>query len=104
MVALFSRRTLILEQFNKFVTRMLESGEITKHDREHWTLSTYIHDEEITSGEYFVFTISHLLVAFYALIIGHSVGCVMFLLELLHHSYSTYRQRSVRRTITERLS
>ncbi|GFG36592.1 hypothetical protein Cfor_06395 [Coptotermes formosanus] len=104
MVALFSRRTLILEQFNKFVTRMLESGEITKHDREHWTLSTYFHDEEITSGEYFVFTISHLLVAFYALIIGHSVGCVMFLLELLHHSYSTYRQRSVRRTITERLS
>jgi hypothetical protein len=96
-VALFSRGTQILEQFDKFVTRMLESGEITKHDRQAWTFSSYFDEEE-----YFVFTISHLLLAFYVLTIGHSLGFVMFLLELLHHSYSTNRQRTVRRTIAER--
>jgi hypothetical protein len=103
-VVLFSRGTQILEQFNKFVTRMLESGEITKHQRDFWTFSSYIDNEEDTSQQYFVFTISHLLVAFYALAIGHSLGFVIFLFELFHHSYSTNRQRTVRRKITERLS
>jgi hypothetical protein len=31
---LFSRDTQILKKFNKFVTRMLESGKITKHQRD----------------------------------------------------------------------
>ena len=104
MVALFSRRTLILEKFNKFVTHMFESGEITKLETELWTVHSYTDDEEAASEEYFVFTISHLLVAFYVHIIGHSVGVVIFLLELLHHFYSTHRQRSFPRNIIQRLS
>ena len=104
MVNLFSRGTQILEQFNKFVTRMQESGEITKHERDLWINSSYVDDEENTSQKYFVFSIPHLLIAFYALSIGHSLGFVMFLLELLHHSYSTHRQRTLRRKMTERLS
>jgi hypothetical protein len=99
---LFSRGTQILEQFNKFVTRMLESGEIAKHQRDFWNFSSYFDDEQDTSQQYFVFTISHLLVAFYVLAVGHSLGFVIFLLEMLHHSYSTNRQRTVRRKITER--
>jgi hypothetical protein len=99
MVNLFSRGTQILEQFNKYVTRIQESGEITKHERDRWTFSSSFDDED-----YFVFSFSHLLVAFYALTIGHSLGCVMFLLELLHHLYSTNRQRTLRRKMTERLS
>jgi hypothetical protein len=83
---------------------MLESGEITKYHRDLWKLSSYIHEEEDTSEQYFVFTISHVLVAFYTLAIGHSLGFVIFLLEMFHHSYSTNRQRTLRRTITERLS
>jgi len=101
-VILFSRGTQILEQFNKFVTRMQESGEVTKYERDYWTISSYFDEEGITQ-QYFVFTVSHLLVAFYAFSIGHSLGFVTFLLELLHHSYSTYRQRTLRRKITERL-
>jgi hypothetical protein len=85
MVNLFSTGTQILEQFNKFVTRMQESGEITKHERNVRFYSSTFHDEEDASQQYFVFSISHLLVAFYALSIGHSLGFVMFLLELLHH-------------------
>ena len=103
-VALFPKGTQILEQFNKFVTRMFESGEITKHDRQLWAFSSHFDGEEDTSQQYFVFTISHLLLAFYVLTIGHSLGFVMFLLEILHHSYSTNRQPTVRRTITEHLS
>jgi hypothetical protein len=103
-VALFSRGTQILDQFNKFLTRMLESGEIAKVQKDYWTVSSDFDNEEDTSQQYFVFTISHLLVAFYALAIGHSLGFVTFLLELLHQSYSTYRQRTVRRKITERFS
>jgi hypothetical protein len=102
MYILFSKGTQILEQFNKFVTHMQESGEVTKYDRDLWTISSYIDDED-TSQQYFVFTISHLLLAFYALSIGHSLGFVIFLLELLHHSYSTSRHRTLRRKITERL-
>jgi hypothetical protein len=34
VVVLFSKGTHILEQFNKFVTRLLESGEIIKHQKE----------------------------------------------------------------------
>ncbi len=104
MVALFSKGTQILEKFDNFVTRMLESGEITKHDRQLWAFSSYFDDEEDTSQQYFVFTISHLLLAFYVLAVGHSLGFVVFLLEILHHSYSTNRQRTVRRTVTEHLS
>ena len=102
-VNLFSRRTLILEEFNKFVARMQESGEITKYERDLWTISSHFVDEEDTSQQYFVFSISHLLVAFYVLTIGHSLGFVMFLLELLHRSYSTNRQRTLRRKIIKRL-
>jgi hypothetical protein len=103
MVNLFTRGTQILEQFNKFVTRMQESGEITKQERDFWINSSHVDDEEDTSQNIFVFSISHLLVAFYALSIGHSLGFVMFLLEMLHHSYSTHRQRTLRRKIIESL-
>jgi hypothetical protein len=102
--ALFSRGTQILDQFNKFVTRMLQSGEIAKHQRDVWKFTAYIHDEEDMAEQYFVFTISHLLVAFYALAIGHSLGFVILLLELFHHSYSTNHQRTVRRKINKRFS
>jgi hypothetical protein len=104
LVAIFSRGTQILEQFNKFVTRMLESGEIAKHQTDLWNFYSHFNDEEDTSEQYFVFTISHLLVAFYVFAIGHSLAFLIFLLELLHHSYSANRQRNVRREITERLS
>jgi hypothetical protein len=98
---LFSRGTQILDQFNKFLTRKLESGEIIKHQKDLRTTFFYSNDEE---EHYFVFTISHLLVAFYSLAIGHSLGFVIFLLELFHHSYSTNRQRTVRSKIIERFS
>jgi hypothetical protein len=101
---LFSKGTQILEQFNKFVTRLLESGVIIKHQKDTRNPFFYSDDEEDTSEQHFVFTISHILVAFYVLAIGHSLAIVIFLLELLHHSYSTNRQRIARRTITERLS
>jgi hypothetical protein len=104
VVNFFSPRTQILEQFNKYVTRMQESGEITKYERDLWIISSSFHDEEDTTQQYFVFTISHLLLAFYALSIGHSLGFVIFLLELFHHSYLTNRQRTLRRKRTEGLS
>jgi hypothetical protein len=104
MVNIFAKGTHISEQFNKYVTRMQESGEIAKYERDLWIISSYFDDKEDTSQQYFVFSISHLLIAFYALSIGHSLGFVTFLLELLHHSYSTNRQRTFGRKITERLS
>ena len=75
------------------------TGEVTKYERDLWKISSYSDDEE-----YFMFTISHLLVVFYALSIVHSLGFAMFLLELLHHSYLTNRQPTHRRKITERFS
>jgi hypothetical protein len=104
MVNISSRGTQIFEQFNKFVARMQESGQTTEHERDLGIISSNFDDEENTCQKYFVFSISQLLVAFYALSIGHSLGFVTFLLELLHYSYSTNRQRTHRRKITERLS
>jgi hypothetical protein len=97
-VVLFSRGSQILDQFNKFLTRMLESGEFTKLQKAYWPFSPHSDNEEDTSEQYFVFTMFHLLVAFYALAVGHSLGFVMFLLELLHHSYLTNRHRTHRST------
>jgi len=103
-VNLFATGTKILEQFNKYVTRMQESGEISKYETDLWIISSSFDDEDDTTQQYFVFSISHLLVAFYALSNGHSLGFVIFLLEFLHHSYSTNRQSALRRKRIERLS
>jgi hypothetical protein len=90
VIALISRKTMILDEFNKFVTKMFESGISTKADKEIWPSYNLVDDDE---EKYFVFTVSHLLVAFYALILGHSVGFVVFLLELLHHAHSTHHRQ-----------
>jgi hypothetical protein len=46
-VNIFSRGTQILKEFNKSVTRMQESGHITKHERDMWIISSHFDDEKI---------------------------------------------------------
>jgi len=93
LVVLFSRRTLILDNFNKYMTTMLEFGLSTKTYEDIWITSDFVDGVDVTCEEYFVFTTSDLLVAFYTLIFGHSMSFVVFLLELLHHAFAEHRSR-----------
>jgi hypothetical protein len=53
--------------------------------------------DENNESDYFVFTISHLQVAFYLLIIGHGVSCAMLVIEILiyniQYHFNLRRQR-----------
>jgi len=42
------------------------------------------------SDGYFVFTFSHLLIAFYILLVGHALSFLLFLCEVFYHSRLRY--------------
>jgi hypothetical protein len=81
--------SFLLEFFNKIVTFATESGIAVKADKDRRITNKNGSGEEDSFGEYFVFTLNHLRIAFYILILGHSTGFALFLCELLHHSRAT---------------
>jgi hypothetical protein len=76
----------LLEFFNRIVTFATESGIIVKADRKRRTAYKKDSGEAESFGEYFVFTLNHLRIAFYVFILGHSTSFVLFVCELLRHS------------------
>lgn len=82
--------SILTDEFNKIIVSMIESGQTIRAEREWRGPSAESHTGRAdSSNEYFVFTGAHLLVAFFILLIGHSVGFVVFLGEMLYHKPKT---------------
>jgi hypothetical protein len=81
----FAKSSFLLDTFNRILASIVESGLNIKADRMR-KLGVTVNklDVTVTEDEYFVFTTTHLLIAFCALIVGHLLSCVAFLCELLH--------------------
>ncbi|PNF25900.1 hypothetical protein B7P43_G10647 [Cryptotermes secundus] len=78
--------SFLLEFFNRIVTFATESGMVVKADRDRRIQKRNTPDEADRFGEYFVFTLNHLQIAFYILILGHSISFLLFVCEILYHS------------------
>lgn len=85
----------LLDLFNTVITRCTEAGLVAKY----WSdLIFYNHLRhmgkskapscEVFSGMYFVFSLSHLKIAFVVLVFGFMLSVIVFLAELVYHSKS----------------
>jgi hypothetical protein len=85
----------LLDLFNIVITRCTEAGLVAKY----WSdVIFYNHLQhvgkskapscEVCSGMYFVFSLSHLKVAFVILVFGFMLSSIVFLAELVYHSKS----------------
>jgi hypothetical protein len=77
--------SFFLESLNKYVTLSIESGMIAKMARESVFVPKPIRDNMDVSDGYFVFTLSHLRIAFYILFFGLGVSFITFLCEVFYH-------------------
>jgi hypothetical protein len=77
--------SFFLESVNKFVALSLESGMIDKTVKDSVFMSGPIRNDTDVSDGYFVFTLSHLCIAFYIIFVGHGLSFVLFLCELFYH-------------------
>jgi hypothetical protein len=77
--------SLFLESLNKFVSLYIESGMFHRMVRDSVYMSMSTHKTIDVSGEYFVFTLNHLRIAFYVLLLGHGLSFLLFLCEVLFH-------------------
>jgi hypothetical protein len=77
--------SFFLALLNKYITLSIESGMIAKTARD----SVYVPKHTLStineSDGYFVFSFSHLLIAFYILFFGHGVSFLVFLCEVFYH-------------------
>jgi hypothetical protein len=78
--------SFLLDFFNKIVTFATESGMVVKADRDRRTAKRHVQGAADRFGEYFVFTLNHLRIAFYILVLGHSMSVLLFVCEILYHS------------------
>jgi hypothetical protein len=79
------RGSIFLESLNKFITQSFESGMLDRALRNTIFLSWSIPNIAGGSDEYFVFTLSHLHIAFYILFFGHALSFLLFLCEVFYH-------------------
>jgi hypothetical protein len=77
--------SFLLEFFNRMVTFATESGISAKADKDRRVTNKRGSGEADSLGEYFVFTLSHLRIAFYILLLGNGMSFALFLCELLRH-------------------
>jgi uncharacterized protein YqgQ len=82
----FSKGSYLVETFNKYMSSIFESGLINKED----TVTSIITTEDNIDRQdnvitYFVLTTDHLIIAFYALFLGHCLGFLIFIGEILNH-------------------
>jgi hypothetical protein len=77
--------SFFLESINKFLSLYIESGLIAKATRESiFEPKPFRHNMDVSEG-YFVFTLSHLRIAFYILFVGQGVSFLTFLCEVFYH-------------------
>ncbi|PSN34682.1 Ionotropic receptor 600 [Blattella germanica] len=87
IIALVPRGSPFLERLNTLISRSLESGLFTKFWNE-YTLNILLSTKakfDNDSDEYVSFEINHLASAFWVLVIGLGLGCVLCILEIAYH-------------------
>jgi hypothetical protein len=84
VVAYFSKGSIFLPAFNKALVSSVETGLIMKALKNKASPSL-----EDGVEEFFAFTLSHLSIAFYLLLLGLSVSFVLFLYELIYRKFAT---------------
>jgi hypothetical protein len=77
--------SFFLEVINRLVSFATESGMILKADRDKMYKNKNVTDSRSVFGEYFVFTLGHLRIAFYVLFVGNGLSLLYFLGEVLFH-------------------
>jgi hypothetical protein len=77
--------SFLLEFVNQLVSVATESGMAVKVDRDRTCKNKDVADSREIFGDYFVFTVSHLRVAFYVLFVGHGLSVLLFVGELLYY-------------------
>jgi hypothetical protein len=85
VVSYFRKGSILIDEFNKIIVSMVESGQIIKADDERTGRSALSHvGGGDSSDQYFVFTMAHLSVAFYTLLLGQVLSFVVFLGEIAY--------------------
>ncbi|PSN45480.1 Ionotropic receptor 249 [Blattella germanica] len=80
------------EIFSKIIMHMTQGGILKKIEddylfkvrMEHSEIRNKFYEDNVNNNDYFVFTTSHLQVAFYILYGGYTLSCVQFLCEILY--------------------
>jgi hypothetical protein len=89
IVSYFSKSSFLLDTFNKRLASITESGLNIRADKERKIRSTFNKlDINDTGGGYFVFTITHLLIAFYTLLIGYILSSNVLICEILYVKFA----------------
>jgi hypothetical protein len=88
IVSYFSKSSFLLDTFNKRLSSIIESGLNIVADKERKIRSTFnTLDIKDTGGGYFVFTTTHLPIAFYTLLIGYILSSFVLMCEILHDKF-----------------
>lgn len=88
IVSYFSKSSFLLDTFNKRLSSIIESGLNIVADKERKIRSTFnTLDIKDTGGGYFVFTTTHLLIAFYTLLIGYILSSFFLMCEILYDKF-----------------
>ena len=77
--------SLFLELLNKYIIISIESGIVKKAVSDSLYVSRPTRSTIDVSDGYFVFTLSHLRIAFYILFVGHGLSFLLFLCEVFYH-------------------
>ncbi|KAJ4446273.1 hypothetical protein ANN_12967 [Periplaneta americana] len=85
LVLCISKGSVMLEQLNKAITSFIESGIIAKAASDIRNSSRYFNN---IYDDYFVFSINHLMIAFYVLICGYILSSFVFLSEVFYSRYA----------------
>ena len=81
---------VFLDRINKFIALTIEPGMTDKVLRNTVFVPELILETADLSNGYFVFILSHLLIAFYILFSGHCLSFLLFLCEVFYHSRLRY--------------
>jgi hypothetical protein len=85
VVAYFSKQSIFLRAFNKVLMSSVEAGLVTKAVKTKF--SQTVSD---TVNTFFVFTVSHLWIAFYLLLLGHGLSIILFFVEVIYNKVATF--------------
>lgn len=102
IVTYFSKGSCLLPPFNNYITTILESGIFVKDEADNklHSVDRNIANEDILR-QYSVFSLSYLSVVFYTILVGHSLGFVVLVGELIHCKFAKHHCQSVTAAFNE---
>ena len=88
IVSYFSKTSFLLDTFNEHISLIIESGLNIMADRQRKIRSTFNKLDITDTGDgYFVFTTTHLLIAFYTLLLGYILSSAVLMCEILYDKF-----------------